>query len=477
MGIVAAYVLPHPPLAVEGVAGENEKSRVKNTLSSFESIAKEISVIKPDTIIVSTPHGICYSDFFHISPGRSARGNFGVFGNHALEISAAYDEGFVSDLSRFCKDARFMAGTAGEVDPSLDHGTMVPLYFVNKYYRDYKLVRVSLSGMSLLEHFNFGKFIKKVADASDKKIVFIASGDLSHYQSDEGPYSYRPEGPLYDDKLMETLRNGELNELLTFDTNLLNNAGECGHRSFCIMAGALYDEEITTNVLSHEAPFGVGYGCATINIKSKVNKSDWEKALVLELERYYAGGTWKFTAGMEAAIMEMQDKDKYVLLARKTIDSIILGKPLPDPSGEDLPVEIKEKRAGAFVSIHKNGELRGCIGTIMATRKSLADEIIANAVSASTQDPRFPVVTEEELPFLDINVDVLSEPERVLSIEDLDAKKYGVIVSNGRKMGVLLPDLEGVDTVEMQINIAKRKAGIEPDEPFDIMRFSVERHI
>lgn len=477
MGIVAAYVLPHPPLAVEGVAGENEKKRVSKTLNSFESIAKEISDIKPDTIIVSTPHGICYSDFFHISPGSSARGNFGMFGNPSLEISADYDEDFISNLSRFCKDARFMAGTAGEEDPSLDHGTMVPLYFINKYYRDYKLVRVSLSGMSLLEHFNFGKFIKKVADVSDKKIVYIASGDLSHYQSDEGPYSYRPEGPLYDDKLMEILRSGELNGLLTFDKNLLNNAGECGHRSFCIMAGALYDEEITTNVLSHEAPFGVGYGCVEINVKSKINKTKWEKALQLELERYYAGATWKYTAGMEAAIMEMQDKDKYVSLARKTIDSIILGQPLPDPSDEDLPVEIKEKRAGAFVSIHKNGELRGCIGTIMATRKSLADEIIANAVSASTQDPRFPIVTEDELPFLEINVDVLSEPERVINTADLDAKKYGVIVSSGRKMGVLLPDLEGVDSVEMQLDIAKRKAGIEADEAVDIMRFSVERHV
>lgn len=477
MGIVAAYVLPHPPLAVEGVAGINEKQRVKNTLSSFETIAKDISFIRPDTIIVSTPHGICYSDFFHISPGRSARGNFGMFGNPSLEISADYDEDFVSNLSRFCRDARFMAGTAGEEDPSLDHGTMVPLYFVNKYYRDYKLVRVSLSGMSLSEHFNFGKFIKKVADASDKKIVYIASGDLSHYQSDEGPYSYRPEGPLYDDRLMDVFRGGELNQLLTFDKNLLNNAGECGHRSFCIMAGALYDEEISTNVLSHEAPFGVGYGCVEIEVKSKVNKTELEKALLLELERYYAGGTWKYTAGMEAAIMEMQDKDKYVSLARKTIDAIILGQALPDPSDDDLPGELRDKRAGAFVSIHKNGELRGCIGTIMATRKSLADEIVANAVAASTQDPRFPMVTEEELPFLEINVDVLSEPEKVVNIADLDAKKYGVIVSTPRKMGVLLPDLEGVDSVEMQLNIAKRKAGIEPDETFDIMRFSVERHI
>lgn len=477
MGIEAAFVVPHPPLAVEGVGGDEEKSLVKATLSSYDRVAREISGIKPDTIIISSPHSTSYSDYFHISPGKSAFGDFGVFGAPEVSVSVDYDESFVNDLDRFCRESRFMAGTMGEEDRALDHGTMVPLYFVNKYYSDYKLVRISLSGLSLEEHVFFGKLIKKVCDISDKRIVFIASGDLSHYQSDMGPYHYRPEGPEYDTKLMDTLRGGELNRLLSFDKNLLSRAGECGHRSFCIMAGALYDEDYEINVLSHEAPFGVGYGVAEIKIKSKLNKNAWEKALALEMERYYAAGTWRYTARMEAAIMEMQDRDVFVSLARKTINSLVLGKELPSSESDDLPSDLTEKRAGAFVSIHEKGALRGCIGTIMATRKSLAEEVIANAVAASSQDPRFPVITEEELPFLEINVDVLSEPERIVSPESLDPKKYGVIVANNGRMGVLLPDLPEIDTVEKQLSIAKRKAGIDLDEPVDIMRFSVERHI
>lgn len=479
MGIEAAYIMPHPPLAVDGVGNESDKNIIQKTLSSYEHIAKEIASISPDTIIVSSPHSVLYSDYFHISPGHGTNGDFGAFGSD-VSISVDYDADFVDDLCRFCADSRFPAGTEGEMEPALDHGTMVPLFFINKYYTDYNLVRISLSGLGLNDHYTFGKFIKKVSDVSNKKIVFIASGDLSHYQKEDGPYGYRPEGPKYDDMLMETLRKGDLSELLSFDSHFLNRAGECGHRSFCIMAGAIYDEELDIQVLSHEAPFGVGYGFASFrNKKKNQNFSSflWEAAMLMELERYHAAGTSRFTAQMEAAIMESQDKDKYVLLARRTINSLILGEELPDENEEELPTEMKNTRAGSFVSIHKNGDLRGCIGTILATRKSLAAEIIANAVSAATRDPRFPKITAEELPFLEINVDVLSEPEIVAGPDDLDAKKYGVIVQNGNRLGVLLPDLEGVDTVDEQISIAKRKAGIGENETVELLRFSVERHI
>lgn len=479
MSITAAYIMPHPPLAVEGVGDDNDKLSIPATMSSYEKIAKEIAEIAPDTIIVTTPHNIIYSDYFHISPGGSARGDFGMFGSD-VSMTADYDTEFVKNLVRFCSDASFPAGVEGEDNPALDHGTMVPLYFVNKYYTNYDLVRISLSGLELKDHFTFGKFIKKVADNIGKNIVFIASGDLSHYQKDEGPYGYRPEGPLYDDKLMGVLRDKDLNLLLDFDSHLLNRAGECGHRSFCIMAGALYDEELEIEALSHENTFGVGYGFGKILVKTKINNNNilaWENAMKRELERYFAGGTQRFTAHMEAAIMERLDRDEYVSLARRTIDALILGDKLPDPKGDDLSEEIRHNRAGAFVSIHKDGDLRGCIGTILATRTNLAEEIIANAISASTQDPRFPKVTEDELPYLEINVDVLTEPELIPSKDMLDPKKYGVIVQNGNRLGVLLPDLEGIDTVDEQISIAMRKAGISQDEPVELLRFSVERHI
>ena len=134
-------------------------------------------------------------------------------------------------------------------------------------------------------------------------------------------------------------------------------------------------------------------------------------------------------------------------------------------------------RAGAFVSIHKHGKLRGCIGTIAPTAENVAKEIIRNAISASTQDPRFDPVTEEELKWLEINVDVLGEPERISSLAELDVRRYGVIVSCGHKRGLLLPDLDGVDTPEQQVSIAMKKGGIRENEPYVLERFEVVRHV
>ena len=163
-----------------------------------------------------------------------------------------------------------------------------------------------------------------------------------------------------------------------------------------------------------------------------------------------------------------------VKLARDTIETYVkTGNVISPPS--ELSDEMKGM-AGTFVSIKKHGELRGCIGTFSPTQPNIVSEVIQNAISASTRDPRFPPVTSEELDSLDISVDVLTEPEKIASPDELDPKRYGVIVTKGWRKGLLLPDIEGVDTVEEQIYIAKRKAGISPDEEADLERFEVKRY-
>ena len=146
------------------------------------------------------------------------------------------------------------------------------------------------------------------------------------------------------------------------------------------------------------------------------------------------------------------------------------------PVPEGLPEEMLNERAGVFVSIHKFGKLRGCIGTIMPVTGSIAKEIIRNAVSASTQDPRFDPIEEDELKWLEINVDVLGKPEKISGLHELDVKRYGVIVSCGRKRGLLLPDLEGVDSPDQQVTIARQKGGIREEEDYTLERFEVVRH-
>lgn len=165
---------------------------------------------------------------------------------------------------------------------------------------------------------------------------------------------------------------------------------------------------------------------------------------------------------------------KYVELAKKTMEEYIKTGKTPSLP-ELLDDDMKEKRA-VFVSIKKEGQLRGCIGTIEPYYDNLAEEIMQNAVSASTRDSRFPAITANELDKLSISVDVLTLPERINSMKELDPKKYGVIVQSGFKRGLLLPDLEGVDTVEYQVAIAMQKAGIYENEPVELYRFEVKRY-
>ena len=169
----------------------------------------------------------------------------------------------------------------------------------------------------------------------------------------------------------------------------------------------------------------------------------------------------------------MSDNHPLVQLARQAIEAYVRQRQRIKPPAELTP-EMQE-RAGAFVSLHKHGELRGCIGTFEPTQPNVAQEVIRNAISSATQDPRFYPVQPNELADLEISVDVLSPPEPVQSLAELDPKRYGVIVECGWRRGLLLPDLEGVDTVEYQVDIARRKAGIGRDEPVQLYRFSVRR--
>jgi AmmeMemoRadiSam system protein A len=170
----------------------------------------------------------------------------------------------------------------------------------------------------------------------------------------------------------------------------------------------------------------------------------------------------------------MNSNNPLVNLAIETIKNYVCNKKKINPPDELTP-EMKERR-GVFVSIKKKGQLRGCIGTFQPTTPNVATEIINNAISAAINDPRFNPITPDELEDLEISVDVLSPPEKIKSKRELDPKKYGVIVQKGFRRGLLLPDLEGVDTVDYQISIAKAKAGIREDEEVELYRFEVKRY-
>ena len=446
MGIKAAYMVPHPPLIVPSV-GRGGEDQIRETTASYERVAEDIARIAPDTIVIISPHSVMYSDYFHISPGKGARGDFGNFRAPQESFDETYDDEFVTRLTELVSYDQFPAGIKGERDKDLDHGTMVPLYFIRKHYKDGKIVRIGLSGLPLEDHYKLGKYIKYVSDALGRSTVVVASGDLSHKLQEYGPYGFDPAGPVYDEKIMEAARRCDFEGMLKFDEELLDNAAECGHRSFCIMAGTLDGYEVKSEVLSHQDVTGVGYGvCIFEPVKPK-------------------------------------EGSPYVRLARATIEKYVnthkrlrFPEDLPEGLEEALPLEAKSSRAGAFVSVHKNGMLRGCIGTIGPVEPMIAEEIISNGISAVSRDPRFDPVTSDELDQLEINVDILMEPEYIDGPDKLDVKRYGVIVSCGGRRGLLLPDLDGVDTVEEQIDIAMRKGGIRPYEDYRLQRFEVIRY-
>ena len=460
MPIVGAVMVPHPPLIIPEV-GKGEEKQVQKTIDAYEKAARFVAELKPDTIIVSSPHSIIYADYFHISPKARASGSFRRFGASEISFSEQYDEKLVREINSLAENSDFPAGTLGERDPSLDHGTMVPLYFIEKYLKEFKLVRVSLSGLPLSDHYRFGQLIQQAVDALGRRAVFIGSGDLSHKLQEYGPYGFNENGPVYDQRIMDVMGEARFNELFDFEEALLDKAAECGHRSFLVMAGALDGMKVIPEMLVHEDVTGVGYGICTYRADGTDDGRHFLQQFQKETYRK-----------LEERKMK---EDPYVALARRTIEAYVSeNRKLKLP--EDLPEEMLKRKAGVFVSLHKEGMLRGCIGTMSATTGCIGQEIINNAISSCSRDPRFNPVRESELALLEISVDVLSESERIRSTDELDVRKYGIIVSDGRRKGVLLPDLDGIDSVDQQIAVARRKAGIDEDDEINIERFEVVRH-
>ena len=459
--ISGAIIVPHPPIIVPTV-GRGREREVQATVEAYHVAAQQVAAWNPEVLIITSPHCVMYADYFHISPGKGASGDMSAFGAPQTRLTAEYDEELRDELVRQAQEASIQAGTLGERDPSLDHGTFLPLYFLREAGVDCPILRIGLSGFSPLEHYRLGQCIAGAVDKLGRRAVFVASGDLSHKLKDDGPYGYVPEGPVFDRKVIDAMAAGDFLQFLTMDVGLCDRAAECGLRSFQIMAGALDGLSVDAKLLSYEGTFGVGYGVATFTVTG----SDESRRFARQCEET-----------MRARLAERKAaEDPWVRLARLSLETFVrTGKQL-DALPEGLPDEMTTRSAGAFVSLHAHGQLRGCIGTTVPTRSNVAWEIVQNAVSACSRDPRFDPVRADELNSLEYSVDVLGEPEAVSSQAELDVRKYGIIVSCGGRRGLLLPDLEGVDTVKQQIEIALKKGGIGSGERYTLERFEVVRH-
>lgn len=459
MSIVGAFMVPHPPMIVSEV-GKGSEHQVEKTIESYKKVAEEIANLNPETIIISSPHAPLYIDYFYLSSSNNNEGSFANFGAPNISFKEEIDTELVDEISNLAYDINFPAGRIKK-DVPLDHGSLVPLYFIRQRLSKCKIVIVGLSSLPLVDNYKMGTLIKQAVENINRRVVYVASGDLSHKLQTYGPYGFAEEGPIYDKEIMDVCSKGDFSKLLTFDEHFLDKAAECGHRSFTIMAGALDGQDIKSTYLSHEDVTGVGYGICTF-----YPKNDNKERLFLD----------KYLNELDKKLKVSKEQyDDYVKLAQHTIEKYITSNKIIEVP-TNLPSEMLNNQAGVFVSIHKFGNLRGCIGTILPTTSSIAKEIINNAISASTQDPRFEPITKEELNWLEINVDVLGPIEDIDSKEQLDVKKYGVIVTSGSKRGLLLPNLDGIDDVDTQISIASKKGNITKQDKIQLQRFEVIRH-
>jgi AmmeMemoRadiSam system protein B/AmmeMemoRadiSam system protein A len=373
-----------------------------------------------DTVIVMGPSHTGIGERFSIMAEGSWRtplGQVSIDSELATSILAA------SDLLREDHVAHIQ-----------EHAVEVQLPFLQYLRPDVKLVPIVLAHADGAAYREIGGALAAAIRKSGRPSVIIASGDMTHYESQES-------AERKDRQAIEAILELDADELLDRVDRL--------SISMC------------------------AYAPAAALIAAAREMGPAEAELVTYRTSGDATGDYGAVVGYAGIIVRKAETSPLVQLAREAVESYVRTGKRFHP--EELTPVMREQ-AGVFVSIHKGHALRGCIGTFEAAEPNVAEEVVTNAISSATHDPRFRPVDSGELSQLVYSVDVLTTPEPVGSTDDLDARKYGVIVERGWRRGLLLPDLEGVDTVAQQIDICRQKAGIAYDEPVSLYRFQVKRY-
>ena len=467
MTIVFCGVMPHPPIAVPEVGGAEAKI-IRATCEAMTELGRRIKDSGAKTLVMISPHATVFGDAIAINALPETRGDLARFGAPQTALSYQYDQGLGREISWQAEDLGVPVAEIDRkvadrlrVDLELDHGFMVPLYFLQQAGVKLPLVPCAMGVFSPDKLYAFGVAVKQAAEATKTKVAVIASGDLSHRLTADAPAGYDPRGKEFDQAIEAHIRSLDVLGLVNLEEDLCQRAGECGLRPLIMMLGALDGTAAKSEVLSYEGPFGVGYLVAALHPVGP----DSNRELLVRLGQ-----------DKKKALEHLRSRESYLVqIARQSLESYLQGQ-WKKPESYDVP-QVFAGQAGTFVSFKKQGNLRGCIGTTAPSRPNVVQEVAYNAVSAGTQDPRFYPIRLDELSELTVSVDVLMPPEPIENMDQLDVKKYGVIVRRGGRSGLLLPDLEGVDTPQQQVEIAKQKAGIGPQEDVKMERFEVVRYM
>ena len=469
--------------------GGDAIGEVRASIDAMAILTERIIESKAETVVLISPHAPLESFAFVAYDGPMLHGDFSMFRAPDAKVEAELDDELLIEIARAAEQQNLI--TLRIQRANLDHGTAVPLYFLQRNGWSGNVVALGYSFLSNEEHLRFGNCIRQAITTVNRPVAFIASGDLSHRLKPGAPAGYHSEAHVFDEEIVAAIRNCETTRIANIDQNLRQQAGECGYRSMLVALGVAEDSNQSCEVLSYEAPWGVGYLVAQLvnltpspsgselgeglnSSSSSLNSSEPAKRATHHNDQPPASST---PLGMPSRGPRSAGSSDFIpALARRTIERFVRDGTIITPP-DDRPDELKT-RAGCFVSIKTlEGDLRGCIGTVDPVNDTLAEEIIMNAVSSATRDPRFAPVRADELPNLKYSVDVLSAPESC-ELEDLDPKVYGVVVEDeiGFRRGLLLPNLQGITSAAHQVDIAARKAGIPAGVPVKLFRFRSDRY-
>ena len=467
-----AALMPHPPIIIPKV-GKGREREAAATLEGAARLCERVGQLHrggqvPDVLLVLSPHQPYAPGSLFINGAPRIQGSLAPFGAPTAAVEADTATEAAESLAAALEKAGIPVAQGEMADITRDHGSLVPLLYLAPAFANGTLpplIIASPSGLSPDRALRLGKALAGLSDG--RRWALLASGDLSHRLKPGAPAGYSPDGAVFDQTVVKALQTGNADLLTGLSPRLRENAGECGLNSVLALLGLCPGP---AEVLSYEGPFGVGYCNALCTPAATEARSGAGKISVTIQSPVRQKKTEARTAGGHP----------YARLARLTMERHLAGR--PDPGPEDVTALDPDRRLwsgqkACFVSIkNKDGSLRGCIGTILPVQDSLEREIMTNAVSASTRDPRFPPMSLQELDNVTLSVDVLGAPEEVREGMELDPKVWGVIVSKDGRRGLLLPDLPGVNSVEQQIAIAARKACIRDLEGARFERFTVSRY-
>ena len=431
--------------------GRKATRDVRRSIEAMEELSARLIDSGAESLVLISPHAPLQPDAFVVYDGTRVYGDFKQFRAPEATVEALVDQKLLQAIALEAATEQFTIVKLDHLD--LDHGTAVPLYFLQRNGWVGSVVALGYSFLSNSDHLRFGRCIYNASRDVDYRVAFIASGDLSHRLKQDAPAGFNPSAHCFDEEVVAAIESNEPQRISEINPDLRRLAGECGYRSMLVALGATRDLPPSCEVLSYEAPFGVGY-------------------LVAQLTTVADGGP---SLDDEEDSQTKADLNELLPgLARKAVEAYVdLGEIAK--SVDDHPY--LQQRAACFVSLKtREGELRGCIGTVEPSEATLGEEIVNNAIGAATRDPRFLPVQFDELERLRYSVDVLSPPEPT-GIAGLNPRVFGVIVEDegGLRRGLLLPDIDGVDTVAQQVDIAASKAGIPRGSPLTFLRFTVDR--